>query len=285
MFQRVMVELDNRCRRNCPQCYLGSDKQGLPLAVAIRRVKLLQKLGISSIKPIFGEVLDHPEYLQLYALIGQRYCLSSGEAIVNNPSIRDQLIQNGIQAVRLSAHYFDQGRFSPVPLSIVQEAIRLLNEVGIKAEAFTILWRGNYQLVSAICQRAIADGITTLRFINLMPIRPELRSDILAIAEIQQVFDQVVLMRQQISKYQLTIKLLGNFGPRPGSLGQELAGKGCYCPAGRQSVYISLDGLVYPCMFLRETKWVIGRLGKTELIIEQQPLSSFDRRTCYLLPR
>ncbi|MFA6254484.1 MAG: SPASM domain-containing protein [Patescibacteria group bacterium] len=249
---------------------------------AVRRVKILQALGIPSIKPIFGEVLDHPEYLQLFPLLGHHYCLSSGAAIVSDPSIRQQLVQNGIKAVRLSAHYFDQGRWSPVPLSVVHEAIRLLHEVSIKAEAFTILWRGNYQSVSAICQRAIADGISTLRFINLMPIRPELRSDVLTVAEIQQVFDQVALMRQQIPKDQLTIKLLGNFGPRPGSLGQELSQRRCYCPAGRESIYIDIDGLVYPCMFLRGPQWVIGRLNRRKLTIKQIT-DRFDRRTCQLL--
>lgn len=285
MFDRVMIELDNRCERNCPQCYLGKDKQSLSLAESTRRVRILQGLGVSNIIPIFGEVLDHPEYLRLFLLLGRDYCLSSSQAIVHNPSIREELLRNGIKAVRLSAHYFDNGQWSPVSLSVVKQAVSLLQEVGIKAEAFTILWRGNYHLVSAICQQAITDGFTTVRFINLMPTRPELRTDILTIAEIQQVFSQVSTARQQISKEQLFIRLLGNFGPRPGSLGQELSQTGCYCPAGTQSIYLGLDGLIYPCMFLRKPQWVIGRLDQEELRIERQFPIDFDCRTCYLLTR
>jgi len=233
---------------------------------------------------IWGEILDHPEYLELVALSGKAKTgiPTTGIRLLEKPELAKELSQWGIGEVRISAHYFGQELNLPaLDIGLVPEVIRLLKEFGIRAVVHTILWTGNYRKVADICQLAINDGADSIQFLNLMPTNEMLRKFTLSLGQRMEVFRQVEACRQKIPKEVLAFYLKGGFGPRPGSPGQKLAEQGRYCPAGSESVYINVRGEVYPCIYLTTEEFRLGNLDG-QFHLTREPLRGFDRRGCYL---
>ncbi len=293
--ERVFVEVHLGCSHGCQHCYqvgpgLTRDRH-LPLAAALERIRQLKRLGVREIVPVTGEVLEHPEYLAAYREAGwTEYLVTSGLRLIGDRRLGALVAAYGFRSLQISAHYglsddtpAIPARFCPAGDDQIPKVVEAAARHGLKVEAFCLIGSHNWSDIGRLFRRAMSDGLEALYLINLMPVRPCLSRFCLTADQIKSVFGQVEAIRQSDPEARRRLRLEGNFGPRPGSaVGMELARTGRYCPAGKESVYLAVDGSVYGCHFLLDPKIRLGRFENGRIVLERQ-LPDFDHRTCYLL--
>ena len=282
------------CPHNCAHCYQVQNgrarKRSLRLDEAINRINQLKKLGVQEIIPVTGEILWHPEYMEVFRVADcTEYLITNGLRLITERRLGAAITRFGLQRLRVSAHYesprnfgADMGNFTPAPLEMIPKIVNAAACHGIGVEAFCLIGTFNYQNIARLFDKAMKDGLEKLVLINLMPVNESVRQFCLNRAQIQTVFAQVEEIRGRDPENRFRLGLLGNFGPRAGSkYGPALAQNGCYCPAGVDKAYITVDGSVYGCHFMLDAKLRIGRLEDGRFQIEKE--ICFDRSNCYFL--
>lgn len=285
--RRVFVETYMGCGHRCEHCYQTRNGfvrgRHLSVADAVRRVAEMKRLGVAEVVPVTGEVLERPEYLEVYRAAGWTdYLVSNGLRIVGDGELCGRVAGCGFRRLRISAHY-GASRFAPYGPDTVPLVVRAAAEHGMEVEAFNVIGTFNYRRIVELFDRAVSDGLVRLWLINLIPTSADLLPFSLTPDQIQEVFRQVGEIRGRDEGNQRRLRLLGNFGPRPDSwLGPRLAAEGRYCPAGRESAYVAVDGSVYGCHFMLEPSRRLGQFvaGRFEMISDAL---DFDRRTCAVL--
>lgn len=292
---RVFVEVNINCPHTCAHCYQvqhGRDrKRSLSIADAINRVRQLKQLGIPNIIPVTGEILGYPEYLDVYREAGwTEYLVSNGLLIVGNEKLGQTVASYGFKLLCISAHYEcpknlggNRLGISPFPLKMVPKIVAAAARHNMGVEAFCVIGAFNYNRIEQIFGRAINDGLESLWLMNLMPTNEFIQKFCLTNEQIQSVFRQVETIRSHNPKYRNRIFLEGNFGPRTGSKnGLSLAKKGCYCPAGIDQIYITIDGNIYGCHFMLKPGMEIGRFEDGQFVMKGD-IPGIDRSNCYFV--
>lgn len=277
----AFLEIDTRCRFNCKHCYLKEKGRHLTVEQAMDRINLLKKKGYEVIT-IWGEILDHPKFLQVVQASGQDGISTTGVPLLEDPNLAQQLPSYGIEEIRISSHYYAKSLgLSPIKLEQVKQIAKIANNARVRTRAHVILWQGNYDKVFEICKRAIDDGLCGVRLLNLIPTNPNLAKFCLSKDQVYSIFEQVEFCRDLFSIDVLHIKMSGTFGPRPGSVGAKMSKACIYCPAGKENIFVKIDGSIFPCFYLTEKHNCIGKLDdKNETIIFTNP-NNLNRSTCF----
>lgn len=253
----LMVNDKSDCNMNCTHCFLGYEGTRSPEEV----VGLVDRFRTNYRVIVAGsETLTDLGYLEAYRRAGQKYILTNGLLLHQKPELFGLLRDIGIEEIQLSLHFGIQEDLHSVSERIVRDVIQKAKAEGFRVQVAVTITPENYQNVKEMCGQVRGMEVDRIRFIKYLKFgsaREEDRSK-LTDPERKTFFDLVDNARRKYDKAELTIQIAGNFGPREGTRGEELAKCNRYCPAGEKLFVIAPNGQVYGCPYLME--YPIGEL-------------------------
>ena len=254
----VMVNDKDSCNISCAHCFLPFTGKRSPRET-LQLVDRLRNDGYD-VTIAGSETLMDPGYLAAYERAGQRYLLTNGLRLKQDPGLFDALQRYGITELRMSLHFGIQEALHSVPQRIVGDVCRDAKPRGFRVLISTTITPENYRLVPEMAgyTREIgADGIKFIKYVKSGSAHTESRRA-LSDEERREFFELVDQARSRYGKDELELLIHGNFGPRRGTRGERLAQCNEYCPAGRSFFAIDPQNNVYGCPFLMEQP--IGKL-------------------------
>lgn len=279
----VILFLNSACNAGCKHCYIECSGERSP-EDALETVKALHKRG-HDVGLAGSEVLLNPKYLEAYKQAGQCHILTNGIVLDRDKSLYPLLQQNGIAGLVFSMHWGARQKIKSVPESLVARVIKESKSRGFIVKIFTLITSENYDSVAQICEKAVGLGVDILQPLRFVAAGrgKKLKQLSLTPEQLAAFFLQIENARKiyprSYPRSILEISIHGNFGPRPGSCGEQLAKENKYCPAGKERVVIDPQNNVYGCLFLMQPKNKIGIYKDGEIIIEKD-LFGGRRDTC-----
>lgn len=272
----AILMVSSQCNAKCKHCYLPYEGTRSP-EDTLDAVTKLQQDGHSVI--IAGsENLMNPMYLESYQKAGQNNILTNGLLLHQDKSLYKQLKEHGIELINLSLHFGIDDVLRSISEEMVADVVRDAKEREFTVQITTTITSQNYRSVEEMCEKAEAFGADRIhfgRFVLLGRGRDNAEL-VLSNEQVAQFFEQMVQVRAKYDN--LKIRAEGYFGPRPDSIGEELAAINCYCPAGSRVVAIDPDNNVYGCPLSMGKEHIIGRF-EDKIIIDKQVLPE-RRDTC-----
>lgn len=262
----------------CEICYLDYEGVRDPEST----LRLVENLRSQFRVLIAGsEVLADIGYLESLKAAEQKYILTNGILLDQNPEYYDLLRENGIEEIQMSFNYKGQKEKSGKTEEILPDVIAKAKEKGFFVRLAVIINQETYQDVEEICAQIKAlgaDGVLFLRYIKSGIARCD-TTETLSEDQKEEFFTQIDAVREIYDKDELLISTGGNFGPRDNERGRMLAEENRYCTAGTQFFVIDPNDKVYGCPYL------MGDLEIGELVDEsrleiRKNLCDGDRSCC-----
>lgn len=275
----VILFLNSRCNAGCRHCYIEYGGERSP-EDAVKTVKALHSRGYD-VGLAGTEALLNPKYLEAYKEAGQCHLLTNGIILDKDKSLYSVLKKNGIEGLVFSVHWGMRERIKSVPEDLVSRVIKEAKPRGFIIKIFTLVTSENCHSAAFLCEKAIELGVDILQPLRFVEVGSGKNLGELSLApeQVEMFFRDIEAARKNTPRSILEIKLHGNFGPRPGSCGEELAKKNRYCPAGKEAVAVDPQNNVYACPFLMQPENRIGIYRDGEIIIEKD-LPEGRRDTC-----
>lgn len=273
----LMVNDRADCNMNCAHCFLSYEGKRSPDDVLnlVNRFRTTHRVIIAGSEP-----LTNLGYLEAYRRAGQNYILTNGLLLYKDPAIFDLLQEYGIEEIQLSLHFGIQEDLHSVPERIIRHVVQQAKERGFRVQIAVTITPENYQDVEGMCDQVHemgADRIRLIKYLKFGSAREEDRSQ-LTDGERIKFFESVDSARSKYTKDDLAIQIAGNFGPREGTKGEEMARCNEYCPAGERLFAIAPDGQVYGCPYLME--YPIGELTEDFQLQIKENLCNGKRNMC-----
>lgn len=261
------------CNTKCNHCYINYTGN-INENDLFEMVELLSKKYSVSLNGT--ELLLNKGYLKSLVYINQDRVLTNGLVIYNNPQLLLELRESGIEWICMSYHFDLHSIVSSVDSKIVFQNIKMIKELGMKLEIMTTISKSNFSKILSIVEQAISMNVDCIRFTNYFTSgnAKKLNSDnfLLSDTEIEDFFDQFYLAKALYSK-DILIR-------RSGLFDRDMRKKNSsyYCPAGENNVAITPDLKVYPCPFLVEDGYDIGKYENGHILIEKE--FNYDHSRC-----
>ncbi|PIZ71757.1 hypothetical protein COY07_04365 [Candidatus Peregrinibacteria bacterium CG_4_10_14_0_2_um_filter_43_11] len=247
----LMVNDKPHCNMACHHCYLPYEGVRSPEAT----LELVDKFRNDFRIIIAGsETLTDLEYLEAYRRADQKYILTNGLLLFQKPELFDRLREYGIEELQISLHFGIQEDLHSVPERIVRHVVAQAKERGFRTQIAVTITLDNFEMVGDICDQVHnmgGNGVSFIKYIKSGSAKEDGKR-VLTDEERQRFFHLVDDVRERYDKTELMVKIQGNFGPKEGTKGEELAKCNEYCPAGVNFFVIDPNDTVYGCPFLME---------------------------------
>lgn len=207
------------------------------------------------------EMLCAPEKFDLYRLVGQDYFLTNGIILSKNESIFDRISKCGIKKIRISWHFGFAELSGQIPEEVTTQAIRNARRHGFAVEINCVVGNKNFESLGELCERAVGMNVGEIVFLKLLVSNDEMSQYALSDDQINFVFLRTVTLREKYDRQALCIRLHPNFDSALTERSIQARRAGTFCPAGRDFFTIDTDNQIYPCPFLLQERFRIGRLA------------------------
>lgn len=281
---KIVLMVNSECNAKCKHCYVLYTSERSPEDT----LHLTEQLVAEGHEVIIAgkETLLDPDYLKAYQAAGNSKLLSNGIILADDPSMCETIKAHNINLIAFSLHFGIQDDLKSVPRPVVERAIKNCHAHGIKTQVSVTITTENYMDIESMCDEAVGMSVSIIQFLRFVssgkgadtPERP------LDQKHVDAFFAQIMQARKKYPKDVLEIRPHGNWGPRPGSKGAQLAQKNQYCPSGVNFFAIDPDNNIFGCPFAMQKQNKIGKLIGTQFNIHSIPIP--DNRTeciCHLI--
>ena len=270
--KKIKFMCTSKCNINCEHCYISYSGAWDPdeLLETIKVLKDKYEILLNG-----AEVLTNLEYLKSYKEIHQPWIMTNGLALLNKETIK-ALKDNEIQSVSMSYHFGIHEDISKVTLKTIKRILEILRENDINYRFLTTITSKNYKQIEYMCEEAYkigAKGIMFTNFIRQGNGQNLDRSLILTQEKINEVFNLINYVRTLYKKEELIIERSGTFGKN-----NEISNDRFKCNYGHDSVCITPDKNVYPCIFTSKPGFEIGKLIDKKVMIKEN--LNLDNNVC-----
>ena len=255
----------SNCNVHCKHCYISykgnfDGEQLYSICEALSERYWVQLNGT--------ELLLHPEYFKTIALVKQNFILTNGLQFKVNPELINEIAQIGIKYVGMSYHFGIHESISSVSREIVEENIPKLSGVGIISDMRVTITRSNIELIPEMCKRTLELGAKRIKFTNYMVMESAealSKENVLRENDLKRFFEILESEREKYPEDTLRIRRCGTFG-------DNCFGKKCNfkCPAGKDTVVMTPDFNIYPCIFLAKPGYEIGKMIDGKIMIYRE---------------
>ncbi len=247
------------CNANCPHCYkkvTGALVKGFKQCEA--EILSLMQNGHEII--VAGrEVLCELEKIKLYSLVGQDHLLTNGILLARNPGMLDELRKYGIKKINISWHYGFTALADQVSESVIIEAINNSRRAKFEVHINCVIGNTNYNLLSEMFDVMMNAGVNGVRLIKLIQVNDEMIPFIITEHQRKRVIQDVVKLRNFYDKRVFLIRMHPNFEAIVTEKSLQAKRDCLLCQAGGEFIVIDTDNAIYPCPFLQEDRFCIGR--------------------------
>ena len=271
----IMLMLCSSCNVKCKHCYISYSKdfeynEANDLISALNEKYDIYLNG--------SEILAKPEYLPLFKKVGQKFIMTNGLAIAKNPDVLSMCKDNNIDTIRLSYHFSLHEQISPIPREMVLKVISLCKEYGMKVMIMASISKNNEDDIRSMCDEAYKLGANSIKFTNFLlqgaAKDNNLNSIVLNQMEINSVLEKIEECRSIYDPSELYIKRCGSFGSYNNSLKNNF-----HCPSITDSVVITPNMSVYPCVFRAMPGHEIGLCQNGKVLLFKNKLK-YNNNVC-----
>lgn len=262
--KELIIMASSACNADCTHCYISYKGNRTPeeLLSIVKSLKEKYNLNING-----AENLINPEYLRAYNEINQSFILTNGKVFLTNKKICNKLKENNITSVSLSYHFGIQDDLSPVKIKDLDKIIDIIKENNLQFRLMTTITSKNYKLVPYMCEQARKLGARGIKFTNFIQQGNGKNlndTNILKEEEIKEFFKLLIGERKKYNKDELIIERCGTFGKNYLSTHDNF-----YCDCITDSVVLTPDDNVYPCVFLAQPGNEIGKYENGCIFIDE----------------
>ena len=268
----LIIMATSNCNANCKHCYISYTGYRTPkeLLSIVRDFKEKYKINING-----AENLTDLEYLKSYKEIGQTFILSNGIVFLNDKDIFDKLKANNISSVSLSYHFGIQDELSPVKVSDLNLIIKKLKEHDIEFRILTTITSTNYKMIPYMCERAKVLGAKGIKFTNFLyqgKAKDLNENTILNAKQTINFFKLLIEERKKYNKDELLIERCGSFGKNI-----LIENDHFYCDCITDSVVLTPNNNIYPCVFLAKPGYEIGKYDGDKILINEDIINDHSK--------
>ena len=260
--QRLIILISSKCNTKCKHCYISYEGSRDPNEL-FEMINLLKDKYIIELNG--AEILTNLGYLKSYKLLGQHFLISNGKAILDNPLTIEKLKENEITTVSLSYHFGIQDKISAVSFYYLNQIIDTLHRNDIEVRLMTTINSDNYNSILNMCDNALLLGARAIKFTNYISQGNALNLDDnnkLTNYQKKIFFEQLDIARQIYDKYDLLIERCGTFGKN-----SNLQKDHFQCVCIENSVVLTPDNNIYPCIFLAKPGYEIGKYVNGKILL------------------
>lgn len=258
----VILMACSKCNVNCSHCYISynGNRTAEDLLFLVKRLKEKYQINING-----AEVLTDFGYLQSCKEIEQHFILTNGKIFLVDETVCTKLKENNIQSVSLSYHFGIHDHLSPVKINDLDKIIKIIKSNNLDFRLMTTITSENYKLVPYMCKKAEELGARGIKFTNFVKQGSAKSLDdrnILNDNQIKEFFALLMVERNKYKMEDLIIERCGTFGKNVLSNHDNF-----YCDCITDSVVITPDNNVYPCVFLAQSGYEIGKFENGKIYI------------------
>lgn len=266
IFQGKIVKIltCSDCNIRCKHCYISfkGNFDGEELAHIVDNLSSEFEVRINGTEPLL-----HKEYLQSIKKAHQTMVLTNGLVFKDNYSYIDELKEYGVDTIGISYHFDFHDDISSVKKEYLEKLFAIIISKGLDVRIMSTITSKNYKKVLEYCKFCQDLGVRKIRFTNFMlqgnATNLE-KSLILTDAERQEFFEIIDKARSLYPIETLKITRCGSFGKNINSA------KEFYCGGGIDSVVMTPDFKIYPCLFLSKSGNGIGYYDDGKIYISNQ---------------
>lgn len=260
---RIIIMTCSDCNTKCKHCYI-SYRGNFNANELYNICKHLSKKYWVQLNGT--EILLHKDYFDSIQLVEQNFILTNGIQFQREPQIIKEIAKIGIKYVGISYHFGIHDDISSVDEKIIQDDIYRLKSEGIQPDMRVTITKENLKLVPDMCLRALELGVRRIKFTNYLRLgsAENLSSQqILMKEDLEEFFSILNLMRDKYPEDILRIRRCGSFGNDDNSR------RKCNfnCLACTDTVVMTPDYKIYPCIFLSKPGFEIGKMIDGKIII------------------
>ena len=260
---RIIIMTCSDCNTKCKHCYISykgnfNANELYNICEHLTRKYWVQLNGT--------EILLHKDYFDSLQLVKQNFILTNGLEFQREPQIIKEIAKIGIKYVGISYHFGIHNDISSVDEKIIQNDFYRLKSEGIQPDMRVTITKNNLKLIPEMCSKAIELGVNRIKFTNYLRLglAEDLSSQqILMKGDLEEFFSILNSMRKKYPEDILRIRRYGSFGnddnPRRKS--------NFNCPACTDTVVMTPDYNIYPCIFLSKPGFEIGKMIDGKIII------------------
>ena len=268
---KLIIMICSDCNINCRHCYISYKGNRTPeeLLEIVSNLKDRYQIELNG-----AEVLTNLDYLKAFKLLGQHFILSNGKAIIDNPDTIDKLIENDIRTVSLSYHFGIQDKISVVSESTLNNIIKILKDNGIEVRLMTTIDKDNFDKIEDMCNQASTLGARAIKFTNYIAQGNAINLDkenILNDYQKEVFFEELSKARKSFNIEDLLIERCGTFGK------SHLPKDNFKCTSIIDSVVLTPDNNIYPCVFLAKPGYEIGTYQDGKILIQDNLYINKDK--------
>ena len=276
------------CNAKCDHCYMLLQNQSprkRELETAKQDLESLTNQGYN-VHLRGTEILLNPEYLKLFSLVKQEYVQTNGKELHKNPSLFQNLHDEGIKRILLT-YPSKPENLTDFSEEMVDYVINKSSNAGFRTIVDFICTKGIFEAFKEdslyfekLSEHLIERGARELRFVRLIPFNPDLGKITLSPEESRRIVKESVRLERQYEG-KLDVTRAGQFGcfdlrrklkeqyfgikvPLPEESGI------MDCPSGKKLFVIDLKNDIYPCLYLMDDSNKIGKFTEGKIIVKPE---------------
>jgi len=231
------------------------------------------------------EILLDPDYLSLFPLVRQKYIQTNGKLLYEDHSLFEELKKNKIKTIMLT--YPTEPRdLLDFSADMVESVIKKCSFNDFRTIVDFIITKAVFKefkkdkkYFDNLLTRLINTGTNELRFVRLIPLSNKLKMITPSYEEAREIIEESVRLEAAYDKI-IDITRAGQFGffdlrrrlkkkyfgieiPEPEKTGI------MDCPGGERLYIIDLHNNIYPCLYLMNRKYKIGKFKKGQILLNK----------------
>lgn len=261
--KNLIIMACSKCNINCEHCYISyrGNRNADELLQLVTVLNEKYNIILNG-----AEILTDIDYLKSFEYVKQNYFMSNGLAIYDNPKILDTIMGYGITSISLSYHFGIQDNISVMSPEKIEKVINLILQKGLQVRLLTTITSDNYNKILEMCDKSVQLGARGLKFTNFLLQGNATNMDIKNVlndSEKYEFFRQLSVARKFYDKDRFIIERCGTFGND--LYNQKSNFK---CDAINNTVVLTPDNNIYPCIFLAKPGYEIGKLENGKILID-----------------
>jgi MoaA/NifB/PqqE/SkfB family radical SAM enzyme len=214
------------------------------------------------------ELFYYDKWKEIFAIAGYKSVRTNGYPFVSNPQLIDDVKKMGVKKVTFTANAgkYHEGLNLPKE-EIVKKAIEMSNGGGLVTSVNILLNKKNFKNLEEMAEVYMNLGVDYFIFSRILPA--EGISNLLETEDTEEIYKQVADLKRRFP-----LDKTGKYFEVSGEMGSKYRPNrektGFYCPAGTRLLAIGLDDKIYPCSFMTQEQYRLGRLEDGKIILDKE---------------
>ncbi|MBL7147511.1 MAG: hypothetical protein ISS82_01670 [Nanoarchaeota archaeon] len=275
------------CNMNCKHCYMKFQKRKSRFRDLNSAKKDIKNLILQGYKVNLRgtEILLNPKFLSLFPLAKQNYIQTNGKILYKNNSFFKKIKKAKIKKIILT-YPTEPKNIINISKKVVEEVIKIGSKGGfnmivdfIITKNISKIFQKDSNYFKKLCNKLRSIGAHELRFVRLIPFSKELKKICPSESETKKIIEESVKL-ESYYKGKFNVTRAGQMGFF--DLRRNLKEKYCNikvhppekskimdCPGGIKLFIIDLDNKVYPCLYLMNSPYQIGKFINGKIVLRK----------------